>query len=201
MKRTKKRNYVIVALVVILLAIAVGYAAFQTVLTVSGTATGASFTWDVHFDSSNTKIYEVTSAGTKGSEITDSSRASVSVGSATAATSSTAGSQTATVSVTLTYPGDAVLLETVIVNGSSQPVTLTGFTVSGAENGLLISTPNEDPIVINSDEISVSGTCTAQFLIKWDPTVADLSSQNFTITFTYSQQAEKNMNTIFHEDI
>lgn len=47
MKKTKK-NYLIIALIVILLTLAVGYAAFSGTLTISGTAT-ANGTWDIHF--------------------------------------------------------------------------------------------------------------------------------------------------------
>jgi len=47
MKKTK-RNNVLIVLVVLLLALAVGYAAFQQVLTISGTATAAG-NWDVKF--------------------------------------------------------------------------------------------------------------------------------------------------------
>ena len=47
MKKSKK-GYVIIALIVILIAIAVGYAAFSDTLTISGTATGAG-TWSVVF--------------------------------------------------------------------------------------------------------------------------------------------------------
>ena len=46
--KKQKRNYLLVALIVILLAIAVGYAAFSANITISGTAT-ASGTWDVKF--------------------------------------------------------------------------------------------------------------------------------------------------------
>ena len=49
MKKSKK-NYAIIVLLVLIIAIAVGYAAFQSVLNISGTATGTA-TWDVHFSS------------------------------------------------------------------------------------------------------------------------------------------------------
>lgn len=47
MKKSKK-NYLIVALIVILLALAVGYAAFTQQLQIIGTAT-AKGSWDIHF--------------------------------------------------------------------------------------------------------------------------------------------------------
>ncbi len=199
MKKTK-RNYAIIVLVVLLIALAVGYAAFQTVLTVSGTATG-SITWNVHF-TENTKLYEVTN-GAKGAAITNTSRGEVSLGSASL--SGQNQNQTATVTVALQYPGDAVLLETVILNESTQAAKLTGFSVSGASNGLIITQPNEAVITPDSDSLTAqTGTCTAQFLIKWDPTSPTFGTngtQSFTITFTYSQDTtEKSITTLTHSD-
>ena len=47
MKKSKK-NYVLIVLVALLLALAVGYAAFSQAMTISGTATGST-TWEVKF--------------------------------------------------------------------------------------------------------------------------------------------------------
>ena len=43
-----KKNYLVIVLVVALVSLAVGYAAFSQNLTISGTATGTT-TWDVKF--------------------------------------------------------------------------------------------------------------------------------------------------------
>ena len=179
---------------------AIGYATFQTVLTVSGTATG-TFTWNVHFTDA-TKLYEV-KEGAKDTEITTASRGSVTLGTAT--TNGQAQAQTATVTVDLKYPGDAVLLETVIKNDSTQDAKLTGFEVTGDTNGLIITQPNSATITPNSDKLTAkTGLCTAQFLIKWDPTAAKIGesgTQTFTIKFTYSQDTtEKSVTTLTHSD-
>lgn len=206
MKKSKK-NRAIIVLIVLLLALAIGYAAFQTVLTVNGTATG-TMDWDVHF-TSNTKFYEV-SNGAKGSAISDTDRANAVVG-----TSSTTGqnqSQSVTATVALDYPGDAVILETEIENLSSQDAKLTGYSCTGAGNGLIITEPSSATITSGTvggatgDVISASGgKCTAQFLIKWDPTSptfgdAQNHQQTFTITFTYSQDTENKTYTPTHSD-
>lgn len=200
MKKSNKKNRAIIVLVVLLIALAIGYATFQTVLTVSGTATG-TFTWNVHFTDA-TKLYEV-KEGAKDTEITTASRGSVTLGTAT--TNGQAQAQTATVTVDLKYPGDAVLLETVIKNDSTQDAKLTGFEVTGDTNGLIITQPNSATITPDSDKLTAkTGLCTAQFLIKWDPTAAKIGesgTQTFTIKFTYSQDTtEKSVTTLTHSD-
>lgn len=201
MKRSKKRNHAIIVLIVLLIALAIGYATFQTVLTVNGTATG-TMTWNVHFTDA-TKLYEVTEAGAKGDAITTDTRGKVELGD-----SSTTGqnqAQDATVTVDLKYPGDAVILETVIKNDSTQDAKLTGFEVTGAANGLIITQPNSATITPNTDKLTAkTGLCTAQFLIKWDPTadkIGTSGSQSFKIKFTYSQDTkEKSVTTLTHSD-
>lgn len=203
MKKSNKKSRAIIVLAILLLALAVGYAAFQTQLLVSGTATGADVRWNVHFTNA-TKLYEVANDGSKGAEVANT-RGTVSLG--TASTTGVSHSQTATVTVNLDYPGDEVLLETVIENTGTLDAKLTGFQVDGASNGLIVTSPTDDPITINTDVIhKTNGTCTAQFLVKWDDTVPSFGAstnhqQAFTITFTYSQDtATKTAPTLTHTD-
>ena len=48
MKKSKKRNYAIIVLLILLIAIAVGYAAFSSELTINGSASTTA-NWDVEF--------------------------------------------------------------------------------------------------------------------------------------------------------
>lgn len=207
MKKSKKNNYALIVLIVLLIALAIGYAAFQTVLTVNGVATG-TITWNVHF-TSDTKFYEI-SNGAKGSAITDTDRASVTVNTQT--NDGQAQAQTVDATVALKYPGDAVILETVILNESTQPAKLTGFTVTGATNGLIVTQPTNSSITPGTvggstgDVLSANnGTCTAQFLVKWDASAATFGDstnhrQQFKITFTYSQDTTDKTYTPTHTD-
>jgi len=208
MKKSKK-NRAIIVLIVLLLALAIGYAAFQTVLTVNGTATG-DFKWNVHF-TENTKFYEVVNGAKASAAITDDDRAKVVLG--TASTTGQSHSQDVTATVTLKYPGDAVILETEIENLSTQPAKLTGYTIEGAENGLVILDPNTSAIVkgtVGSNTGDVlnanGGKCKAQFLVKWnadEATFGDSTNhkQTFKIKFTYSQDTkEKSLETRTHSD-
>ena len=204
MKKSNKKNRAIVVLIVLLIALAVGYAAFQTVLTVNGTATGADVSWDVHFTSA-TKLYEVNTDGSKGSEVANT-RGTVTLG--TASTTGVDHTHSVDVTVNLEYPGDEVLLETVIENTGSLDAKLTGFEVTGEGNGLVVSTPTNSVITTGSDVISATnGTCTAQFLVKWDENAASFGDpennheQEFHITFTYTQDtATKAAPTLTHAD-
>lgn len=177
MKKTK-RSYAIIVLLVVLLAIAVGYAAFTATLTINGTAEGTG-TWDVHFKSATLK----NSAG------------DVDTQHGTATINAEGDKITAT--ITLEYPGDAVLLETVIENSGSIPAKITGFTMEGADADLLIeeAAPNENEIIAGN------GTCTSQFVIKWaaDSTETTLS-KTFTITFDYVQATTEVNITPNHSD-
>lgn len=215
MKRSKKRNHAIIVLIVLLIALAIGYATFQTVLTVNGTATG-TMTWNVHF-TNNTKFYEVVDGAKADTAITDTDRANAVVNSKTAdpsdPTNAQKDAQTVTATVSLKYPGDAVILETEILNESSQPAKLTGYSCTGAGDGLLITQPSSSAITAgelgsnNGDVLNATnGKCKAQFLVKWDPNAATFGdAQNhqktFTITFTYSQDTtEKSVTTLTHSD-
>ena len=195
MKRSKKTNRAIILLVVLLIALAVGYAAFQTVLTVDGTATGADAKWDVHFKT--VKLYEVNENGSRGSEVANT-RATVNLG--TASTDGVSRSQTATVSVNFDYPGDKVILETVIENLGTLDAKLTAFNITGASNGLVITEPSGTNAITTGvagktggDIIKAQGgLCTAEFLVKWDDTAKTFGDstnhkQDFDIIFTYSQ--------------
>ena len=209
MKRSKKRNHAIIVLIVLLIALAIGYATFQTVLTVNGTATG-TMTWNVHFTDA-TKLYEVTEAGAKGDAITTDTRGKVELGD-----SSTTGqnqAQDATVTVDIKYPGDAVILETEILNESSQPARLTGYSCEGVGEGLVITEPSgtatitEGTIAAGTGDVlaAKTGKCTAQFLVKWNPSAAKFTEaenhqKTFKIKFTYSQDTKERTYSPTHSD-
>src|SRR5574344_2750646 len=108
MKKTKK-NYVLIALIVILIALAVGYAAFSTNLTINGTATGTG-TWDVKF--------------------TDAQISAESYGTAVVTNDSTI-----TVNAKLAYPGDACTVTAKIKNNGNVPAKLTAFNVTNPDGG------------------------------------------------------------------
>lgn len=178
MKKSKK-NYAIIALIVILLALAIGYAAFGTQLTINGTAQGTG-NWDVHFESVKLKQSNGQDDTTHGSVTFNKTEPE------------------ATVNVTLAYPGDAVLLEVVVKNSGSIPAKLNEFTVTGADANLLIT---ETGTPAKGEKLAAGGTCTSQYVIKWATDSKETSlSKTFTITFDYTQDTTEINITPTHQD-
>ena len=64
-----KRNYIIVGLLLLVLFMAVGFAAFSTNLQINGTA-GISTNWCVGFDNTKTSTYEITKGKSTGMNMT-----------------------------------------------------------------------------------------------------------------------------------
>lgn len=173
MKKSKK-NYVLIALVVILLCIAVGYAAFSANLTINGTA-NANGTWDVKFVSAT-----INQDG-HGSQPTISS-----------------DGQTLTVAVTLAYPGDGCTVTANIKNNGTIPAKLTAFDIY-AEDGtseftnsdITVTVPddgNNFTSGVNGEVIAAGETCPFTFSVQWNEDSTKTSAEaKFVIKFTYSQ--------------
>lgn len=178
MKRSKKKNYAIIVLIVLLIAIAVGYAAFQTVLTINGTVTSTS-DWDVKF--TDAKLIDSTGS-TANSEAYGSVTFTDDVVTATG--------------IKLGFPGDSVKLRVVITNEGNLDAKLTSVVVNDAAlaNTDLSITPTAvgSAGLPTANEILAAGdSCTCEFVIKWaDASKKDSTTGNFTVTFTYDQDAQ-----------
>lgn len=176
--RKSRRNYIIVALIVVMLLLGVGYASFTQTLQITGTATGSA-TWDVHFVSG--KIQKDVN-GTLTDEVTGALSNS---------------DHTLTMSVnTLAFPGDARIFEAVITNAGTLPAKVTGFTVNGTDVSATVSNTNQTATVNNviftylplkDDVIAAGGTCTYKFVAQWDPayTATGTSAQSVGGTYTF----------------
>ena len=174
MKKSQKRNYAIIVLIVLLLAMAIGYAVFSSTLTISGTATGST-TWDVRF--TNAVLLD----------------ASGNADTAHGTVSYTADTVTAT-GITLSYPGDAVNLRVTITNAGNLPAELTGYTISetNGTNGADITVTPAVAAGTTGEVIAANGTCTQDFVVKWNAnSTHDSAVKNFTVTFTYQQKTNE----------
>ena len=195
--KKSKRNYIIVALIVVLLLLGVGYAAFSETLTISGTAEGTA-TWDVHFESG-----KVEKKDDRGDLIT------VSNGDVSA------DGHTLTLSATdLAYPGDARVFEAVIENSGTLDAKVTGFTVNSDDVTETVNSSNKTVTVNNviitfiplkDDVISANdGKCTYRFVAQWDPSYSTSGTNtvggNITFTIDYTQDAEAVTLTPAHND-
>ncbi len=181
MKKTSKKNNTLVVLIVLLLALALGYAAFSATLNINGTATGTG-TWDIHFQSA---------ALLKADGTADTSHGTATV----------TAPDTITATVNLAYPGDGVLLEAVVVNAGTIPAKLTSLTINNACADLEITKAAGGP-ADNEDLAANGGTCTARYLVRWDPDseLTSLGSQTFTITYDYDQNTVTFNGTPSHSD-
>lgn len=170
MKKSKK-NYVLIVLVVLLLALAVGYAAFSQSLTISGTATGST-TWDVKFVSAT---------------INESGHGDA----------PTVADNSITVNPVLSYPGDGCTVTANIKNAGTLPAKLTEFTLTGTDG----TTPftNSDvtieipTIATDGTEVIAAGkTCPITISIKWntDSTATSVSAP-FKVNFEYTQDTSE----------
>lgn len=167
MKKSKK-NYLIIVLLVILLAIAVGYATFTANLTISGTATTGKF--DVHFADASISH-----------EDTDNT-ASV--------TTTTVDNDTVTVAAKLDFPGDGREVTVTVTNAGTIDAKLTGFVITGSDgetdysnDDITITTPD-----LSNDVIAAGESCTFTFTIVWDEdSQTSDATADFKILLTYEQ--------------
>lgn len=191
MRKTKKRNYLVIALVVILLALAVGYAAFSQNLTITGTAT-AKGDFDVIF---------VTPTVTPGTN--DATHNVVN----TAVLSNS--NHTLTVTVTLTKPGDSETVNVYVKNDSTltaakiNGITITPDTTNSTGATLTSNSPsftygviqanlNATPFATTDANLAAQATTSSPYSLTftWDPNDTSTNVDQtfaFNITIEYTQ--------------
>lgn len=178
MKKNKKSNIVIV-LVVLLLALTIGYAAFSSELTITGTAKTKTGNWDVKFIKAS--ISETTVAG----EFDEESSVGVT-------------DNAVTVNAVLQAPGDGANVTATIKNAGKLDAKLTKFTVAGdgfVGNGntytngdIIVTVPN----LANLEDGNIVASKSRDFIfsVEWNKNATnttDPQTASFTITFTYEQ--------------
>lgn len=174
MKKAKNKKFLIILLVVVLLGLAVGYAAFSDTLRITGTAT-AGGTFDMEFLQSGTSISDA-----QGINATESS--------------ATVSSDKNTLTVTikdLSYPGAGAKVNTVIHNAGSIPAKVKSVTTN-LPSGNAIKVNGLDAITTSHPVIAADGTCNLSFTVVWDESVNELSDAEksgvtFDLTVEYEQ--------------
>lgn len=149
---TKKSNkkYLIILLIVFLLALAVGYAAFNDVLTISGTA-NANGTFDLEFQ--NAKV-----ESTVGCDATN-----------TKATISADKNTLDVVVKDLAYPGAGAEFSVDIVNVGSIPAKVLNVTPTNITGSTNIKIKGLDVITTSHPTLAGNdGTCHLTFTVEWD---------------------------------
>lgn len=179
MKKSNKNNYIAIVLIVLLLALAVGYAAFSSQLTITGSATAKAGTWDVKFTAAS---------------------ASDSIVSGTAKNSVTYTDNKVTVTVNLATPGDGSNITATITNNGSVGAKLTGFNPTGLTKvsdtvyqtgAIKLTLP---PVTADGTDVIAAGASkTFTFSVEWDSDVSEATvgttgqTASFDITFDYEQ--------------
>ena len=168
MKKSNTKKYVIVALIVLLLALAVGYAAFADTLQISGTA-NAKGTFDLEFISAELdNSVGVNAEETKISISSDKNKVDVTVKD-------------------LAYPGAGAQFTVVIKNVGTTPAILKSVTPVGIDDTDIKVTFPED--LAADEKIAPQGECTITFTVEWDKEskLQTEKSLDFSLTLDYEQ--------------
>ena len=165
-----RTKLLIVALIVLLLALAVGYASFSGILKVEGKA-DASGHFEVVF---------------RQGSVTTPDHGSALV--------NTEDSTKMSVSVKLSYPGDGCTVTATIKNNGTVPAKLTGFHLYN--KGTTTAFSNSDieiliPDSLNEEVLDVGQSTTKSFNVKWkkDSTVEKATAE-FDIELDYEQSTQ-----------
>ena len=164
MKGSKSSNkkYLIILLIVFLLALAVGYAAFSDTLTIAGTA-NANGTFDLEFQ--NAVVDSAIGCDVDG----------------TTATISADKDKLNVVVKDLAYPGAGAQFSVDIVNVGSIPakvLSVTPTNITGSDN---IKISGLDAITTAHPTIDANGVCSLTFTVEWDAdSTAELTADEKT---------------------
>lgn len=154
MKKSKK-NYLLIALVVLLIALAVGYAAFSQTLQITGTAK-AQGSWDIHFTNESIDKNDTDNTVT----LSDSDHK-------------------LTVAVKLTKPGDKRTVTVDIVNEGSIDATLKSFTVTAKDGTGTTINGSNGVYTYNAIKMTLEQATTGETL------AAETGSKTYTMTFEW----------------
>lgn len=180
MRKSSKKKYIIVALIVLLLALAVGYAAFTDTLTISGTAS-AKGTFNLEF----TKATLDKSEGVTVDDTTPENGTYIKISD---------DKDTVNVVVKdLAYPGAGAQFTVVIKNVGTTPAVLKSVTPVGInDDDIKVTFPDG---LVAEEKIAAQGECTITFTVEWDKnSTLDTSTLgetgktlDFSLTLEYEQ--------------
>ena len=165
MAKTKKKNYALVILFVLLIGISVGYAAFAQQLQINGTA-NANGNFKLAFTNAEIKP----NVGAEGS---------------TAVPSATGDNLS--INMNLQYPGAGAVVTATITNTGSIDAELKNIVFTGNEDPDIQVT--FDNAVLN-EVIEPNGTKEVLITVKWNEESTTAKTLNFKATLEYVQSTE-----------
>lgn len=188
-QKSNKTKLVAILFLALILALAIGYAAFGDTLTIQGTA-NAKGKFDLNFVTA-----EIVAGTATGVDETESSIAI------------TDGGDKVTVNVAdLGYPGAGIQFHTVIKNEGTVPAKVKSVTQVGLNNeGRAIKVLGLDAITTSHPTIAANGTCTIDFAVVWDQSAQLADAENgdsvtFSLEVEYEQDTTLSTATTSHTD-
>lgn len=185
MRKTKRKNYLAIVLVVLLLGISIGYAAFSDSVNISGTA-NTNGTFDLQFKSA--KLDSCEGVVTDGVDPTSATHIAISEDKDTASV----------VVKDLQYPGAGAQFTVVIQNVGTIPAKLTGITPVGVDDDDIIVT---FPEMSEGEKIASQGECSITFTVQWDEAATDQTPKtlDFSLQLDYEQDTTPFQGTVEHK--
>jgi len=185
MRKTKTKNYLAVVLVVLLLGLSIGYAAFSDSVKISGTA-NTNGTFNLEFKSAKLDSY----AGVATDVLEPTSATHIAISE---------DKNTADVVVKdLQYPGAGAQFTVVIKNSGTIPAKLTGITPVGVDDEDIIVT---FPEMEEGEKIAPQGECSITFTVQWDEQSENQTPKelDFSLQLDYEQDTTLFQGTVDHK--
>jgi len=163
-RKANQKKLIITMLVVLLLALAIGYAAFSDILTISGTA-NAKGTFDLEFQ--NAEIVKNVGADIEKTTVVISE-----------------DKNTLTVNVAdLSYPGSGVEFSVDIVNVGTIQAEVQAVTPTNITGSDKIKVTGLDVIKTDHPKIEAGDKCTIHFTVEWPVDVTEIPENESSISF------------------
>ena len=182
----KKKSGILIVFLILILALAIGYAAFSDQLTISGTA-NANGKFDLEFTSDSKLVSSkgVDADGTKAVVSADKNKLEVTVKD-------------------LSYPGAGAQFKAVIKNVGTVPAKVKDVKATDITGKDCIKITGLDAITTSHPVIDVNGTCEVDFTVEWDATKdltnAEGDNVSFSLVVEYEQDTEAFSGTTGHSD-
>ena len=163
-KKADKKNLIISILIILLLVLSIGYAAFSDILTISGTA-NAKGTFDLEFQNAEI-VKNVGADATKTTAVISEDK------------------NTLTVNVAdLSYPGSGVEFAVDIVNVGSIPAEIQAVTPTNITGSNKIKVTGLEVIKTDHPKIAAGDKCNIHFTVEWPIEAGEILENESSISF------------------
>ena len=181
-RRINNKKIIIAVLIVLLLALAIGYAAFSDILTISGTA-NAKGTFDLEFQNAEV-VKNIGADETKTTAVISEDK------------------NTLTVNVAdLSYPGSGVEFSVDIVNVGSIPAEVQAVTPTNTTGSEKIKVTGLDAIKTDHPKIEAGDKCNIHFTVEWPADSGEILENESNISFGLQIEYVQSTGELFEGNI